>query len=271
MTVHVACAVRGAYVPHSAALLHSVVERTGGDAVVHYLHGPDLGRRDRRRLARLGDVRFRPVDPRRLAGLPVRGHFTEAMWYRAFLPELVDAPRVLYLDVDTIAAADLRELAERDLAGHALGAVANVRLDWMPDRAAELGVERYFNSGVLWLDLDELRRGDAAEALLRTAREGGEALLLPDQDALNLVFDGRWLALEPRWNAMNAVLGAPEGEALFGAEAVRDARERPAIRHFEGPGANKPWAPGFAHPHGELYWRHRQATAFRRRRGPLTR
>ena len=31
---------------------------------------------------------------------------------------------------------------------------------------------------------------------------------------------------------------------VFGAEAVREARERPAIRHFEGPGENKPWNRG---------------------------
>ena len=41
--LHVACAARGRYVKHSAAMLHSVLEQRGCHRVrVHYMHGDDL-------------------------------------------------------------------------------------------------------------------------------------------------------------------------------------------------------------------------------------
>ncbi len=264
MTLHVACAVEGDYVAHSAALVHSALAHGGGEeVVVHYLHGPGVSWRARRRLARIGPVAFHRIERSRVAGLPVRDYFTAAMWYRLFLPELLDADRALYLDVDAIVADDLRPLFATPLQDALVAAVENVRLPWLPDRAADLGLGAYFNSGVLLLNLDALRAADAAAAVLDVARREGERLLWPDQDALNVVLGSRRVALHPRWNAMNAVLTRPEGVATFGSEAVEEADRAPGIRHYEGPGDNKPWAAGFAHPHGELYWRHRQATPFR--------
>jgi lipopolysaccharide biosynthesis glycosyltransferase len=271
VTLHVACAVEGDYVAHSAALVHSALAHGGGEEVrFHYLHGPGVSWRARRRLARIGPIEFHRIDSSRVAGLPVRGYFTAAMWFRLLLPELVDADRALYLDVDTIVADDLGPLFATELGDAYVAAVENVHLPWLPDRAADLGLSAYFNSGVLLLNLAALRADDAAGAVLAFARERGEELLWPDQDALNYVLGARRVALHPRWNTMNAVLSYPEGEATFGAEAVAEARRAPGIRHFEGPGDNKPWAEGFAHPHGELYWRHRQATPFRVRGRPLS-
>lgn len=264
MSLHVACAVQGDYVPHSAAVVHSALAH--GDVVFHYLHGPDLAGRARRRVAAIGDqIVFHEIAPERVRGLPVRDYFTAAMWYRLFLDELVEAPRVLYLDCDAIVADELAPLFASDLGGAWLAAVENVRLPWLPDRAADLALPRYFNSGVLLLDLDALRAAGAMAQVRDVAVREGEALLWPDQDALNVVLAAHSAPLAPRWNAMNAVLARPEGEATFGSQAVAEARERPGIRHFEGPGDNKPWNRGFALPHGELYWAHRQATPFRRR------
>src|SRR3954462_2502873 len=42
-TLHVACAADEKYVPHCAAMLHSVFATTGGaDIVVHFTHFPDF-------------------------------------------------------------------------------------------------------------------------------------------------------------------------------------------------------------------------------------
>ncbi len=47
---------------------------------------------------------------------------------------------------------------------------------------------------------------------------------------------------------------------MFGAEAVEEARRNPGIRHFEGPGSNKPWDPGCERAMRELYLDHRSRT-----------
>jgi lipopolysaccharide biosynthesis glycosyltransferase len=185
------------------------------------------------------------------------------MWYRILLPELLaDVERVLYLDVDTLALDTIAPLWRIDLSGHAVAAVTNVFEEHRLDRPATLrlpGPEVYFNSGVLLMNLDELRRTDAADTIRRIARERGAELVWPDQDVLNLALWERRLPLRPRWNVMNSVMLFGHAADVFGAEAVAEAREHPAIRHFEGPGANKPWDPDTFAPHAEAWRAHLSA------------
>jgi lipopolysaccharide biosynthesis glycosyltransferase len=268
--LHVSCAAEGGYVPHSAAMLHSVLASRGeSDLQVHYLHGPGLPRPDRDLLARMvdeggGSISFHETPDERLEGLPVVEAFTGAMWYRTFLPELLpDVDRVLYLDVDTIAVDDLTPLWETDLSEHYVAAVTNVFQPGHAARSADLGLpspDVYFNSGVLLFNLDTMRRDARAEAIRECARERGGELGWPDQDALNLVLGTRRVPLHPRWNLMNSMLAFPEAAEVFGANALEEARRRPGIRHFEGPGENKPWHYLCRRELRELYLDHRRRT-----------
>jgi lipopolysaccharide biosynthesis glycosyltransferase len=185
------------------------------------------------------------------------------MWHRLFLPELVpEVERVLYLDVDTIVADALEPLWRTELGDAYLGAVTNVFQEnhrWRPRELGLAGPEVYFNSGVLLLNLEAMRREGVTAALLECVATRGQELEWPDQDALNLVLGARRVALHPRWNAMNS-LAFRSSAGVFGRRARREARRRPGIRHFEGPGANKPWDPRCRQPQRELYARHRAAT-----------
>ena len=251
-------------------MLHSVLCNAGAlDVHVHYLHGPRLVSAQRDRIGEMverggGTADFVEMADERVAGLPSTPQFTAAMWYRVFLPELLPGvDRVLYLDADTIAVDSLEPLWHTDLTGHWLGAVTNVFQEnhrWRPHELGLPGPEVYFNSGVLLLNLAEMRRDGRTDAILDCARTRGDELEWPDQDALNLVLGERRVALHPRWNCMNSVIGFRSAREVFGRRAVRQARRRPAIRHFEGPSENKPWNPGCDPGSRELYARHRRET-----------
>ena len=91
------------------------------------------------------------------------------------------------------------------------------------------------------LTLQALEPGADAAGLRRHASLHPGQLIFGDQDAMNAVLAGERLALHPRWNCMNSVLTFEDAVEVFGEQAVREARENPALRHFEGPDANKPW------------------------------
>lgn len=269
MVLHVACAADEAYVAHSAAMLHSVLAHSGDHHVhVHYLHGTEFPAKAAERLAGMvrrdgGEISFHEIAGERVAGLPADGLFSPAIWYRIFLPELVPgASRVLYLDADTIVTDALAPLWQLDLSGSYVGAVTNVFMHEHAHRPAELGLApgAYFNSGVLLMNLDLMRRDGCSEALRRLALERSGELAWPDQDALNLVLGARRLALHPRWNAMNSVLAFDWAAEVLGEDAVREAREHPAIRHFEGPPVNKPWHFLCEREGRERYGAHRRRT-----------
>jgi lipopolysaccharide biosynthesis glycosyltransferase len=125
-----------------------------------------------------------------------------------------------------------------------------------------LGLEPrdYFNSGVLLMNLDLMRRDGCTAALVEYARANASRLIWPDQDVLNAVLGPTRRRLAPRWNCMTSVLRFPWAAYVFDAEQLEDARRRPAIRHFEGPSVNKPWHWLCDGDLREAYFEHRRAT-----------
>lgn len=272
----VSCAADAAYVPHTAAMLHSVLTAPGSsDVHVHYLVDGRFPSEARTRLEGFveglgGRISFREIPDAWVAGLRTLDFITAPMWFRIFLPRLLpEVDRILYLDADTLATDSLTPLWDLDLSNHHLAAVTNVFLpDHVRERSARgLEVSRaYFNSGVLLFNLDLMRRDGSAQRLRDYAIGEGERLMWPDQDTLNAVLGERRLALPPRWNTMNSVMWFPWAAQTLGEEAVREARRHPAIRHFEGPGPNKPWHYLADRASQDLYRRHRSETPWPRYR-----
>ena len=58
----------------------------------------------------------------------------------------------------------------------------------------------YCNSGVLVLDLDQMRRRNLEHRLLQQLRSRPEPFPYPDQDILNIALHGDMTTLPPEWN-----------------------------------------------------------------------
>lgn len=255
-------------------MMRSVAEsQDAAEVVIHLLHGPDIPRSSLRAVEEmLGDAPVHLVAhliaPAMVAGFPEWGRIPATMWYRIFLPELLpDVERVLYVDVDVLVVDRLDPLWELDLDAYYLAAVTNVPEQHMIAHAQDLGLDgpgAYFNSGVLLMNLELMRRHRCSEALAECARERAGELLWPDQDALNIVLGAHRLPLHPRWNAMNSIRTFPRSEELLGVTAVNEARLNPAIIHFEGPRENKPWHLLCTHPLRAEYRRQRRLTPWPR-------
>jgi lipopolysaccharide biosynthesis glycosyltransferase len=186
--------------------------------------------------------------------------YLSAMTYaRLMIPEMLPQciSKVLYLDADILVFDDLIALQEIDLNDAAVGAVLD-RLDsrikagetlWTNDLPC---VRNYFNAGVLLIDLERWREDRVSERafdyLIQHPRSP-----LSDQDALNVVCNGAWRQLEPRWNFLNdyetQMLGTAVGKG-------------PAIVHFAG--RLKPWQAGVLDPNARLYDLIRSRTRFAR-------
>jgi lipopolysaccharide biosynthesis glycosyltransferase len=268
--LHVSCAAEGEYVIHSAAMLHSLLAcQTRDSVVIHYLHGPELAKGTRSGLRDMvlrsgGEVKFWEIPDEWCAGLPTKGFTRTATWYRIFLPELLpDVPRVLYLDADVLVLESVAPLWEVDMTSKLVAAVTNVLEPQAVDRPKALGIadsQGYFNAGVMVLNLDLMRREDSSRALYDYGKAHADELAWRDQDALNVVLGSRRFPLHPRWNCMNGIRIFPWSVDVLGSEAVSEALENPAIRHFEGPGPYKPWHYLCEREWRDLYRRHRRAT-----------
>lgn len=261
-TIEVAYAITSSYSPWAATSMLSIAERTDVALRFHVLHAGQLDHANAERLAATvkdsgASIVVHDVDPARLRGLPAIDRFGMVVWLRFLLPELLpDLDRVLYLDSDTFATDSIERLWALPLEDAPIGAVSNIVHPCHHPHVRSLGLQpgQFFNSGVLMLGLDEMRRRGSSEHLLRFARDHADALLWPDQDALNVVFAGQWRPLDLRWNAQNSILYWRRlAEDAAGVDAVRRAIQDPGIVHFEGPTFVKPWHALCGHPRRAAY------------------
>lgn len=275
-TIHVACASSHVYLPHGAAMLHSVLAHGGSREVhVHFLHSPSFPPAAREPLCDMveqggGRISFVEVPSEVSCEVGLLPGDEPITWYRVFLADLLpELGRVLYLDVDTITVDSLDPLWTIDLEGHCVGAVTNVLPAEHSNHPQTLGLasaDGYLNSGVLLFDLEEMRRSGAADELKAYAWRKGGRVMWGDQDVLSVVLEQRRLPIHPRWNCMNALFLFPWSVEVFPAAELEEARRRPGIRHFEGPPRSKPWHYLFPFEGGGLYWAHRRQTPWARGR-----
>lgn len=187
------------------------------------------------------------------------GHrLTSAAYYRLFIPELMqDYHKALYIDGDTVLLEDIAHLYEVEIGSCYAGVVRdyNIIRDMSASFKAHvqglLGMAdttQYFNSGVLLLNLDAIRRDFPLEFLMEQAELKGAKH--HDQDVLNSLFYGNVRFLPPRWNCMWL------DEKLYASvEGGREALEAPALVHYTGGG--KPWLRGGAiRAAAKHYWKY---------------
>ena len=219
-------------------------------------------------------VHFMNVDPESLDGLKVSRHISVAAYLRLRASTLLpaDLSKVIYLDADLIVESDLSVLWCWEMSGHPLLAVRDMLFPCMDTAVAlpeakylgtiaalptyrRLGLvpdEKYFNSGVMVIDLVRWREERAEDRLFQYLREAGQQVNFWDQDALNAIFARRWLELPPEWNyQLWSADRYPEGAtSLFSKQEFEQARLAPRVIHFVG--HLKPWLiespPKLCHP-----------------------
>src|SRR6266478_7040613 len=126
------------------------------------------------RFGELARLQFVPVDPS-VFGKATLGPGQSHMTYcRILLPHLVDVPRLIYLDCVVLVFRDLSELFDLELStGKVLAAVPDSETLTLGDDSRTIAGAmnlpadaRYFNAGVMLLNLDELRKANFTEKSL---------------------------------------------------------------------------------------------------------
>jgi len=134
---------------------------------------------------------------------------TLAAYLRIFAPRVLQSEyrRMIYLDADMFyQRGDLSRLMEIDMAHHAIAAVRDLPQIRKPYRInkdiREITGEhfKYFNSGMLLIDVKAFTEQRIDHQVLELAAELGDRMLAHDQTALNLVLRGDWLEINPVWN-----------------------------------------------------------------------
>ena len=127
---------------------------------------------------------------------------TPLTFVRLLVPDLLptSVDKAIYLDCDVAVMEDIGGLWDLDLGDKSLLAAQDL-IGWVSDPSAglanyrELGFppdKKYFNAGVLVLNLRKWRISNTPQALLDYLREYREVIRASDQEALNAVLGNDW-------------------------------------------------------------------------------
>ena len=189
---------------------------------------------------------FYDIDEKLNAVMPkVKTRWHRAIYGRLFLNELPaqfdGIDRLVYLDCDLLMDRPVTELFTMELQGKCLAAVTDA--DNSPRKKA-LGIPEecsYINSGVLVIDIARWIELDASRRIIEYINGFPEALLYPDQDAINYVLAQEIIILPPEYNTMWMLCERDIPKMLsripdfyYTAEQVKYALFNPRIVHFAG-------------------------------------
>jgi lipopolysaccharide biosynthesis glycosyltransferase len=269
-TVVVVTSADRRYARPLAVALRSMVDNCRADSFldVHVLDGGLTSRQKKKVLVSLGGaacgVTWHDMSrhARRLAGFPVFGHVSLATYYRFLIPGMIEVPRVIYVDADTVVLGDLTELWMEPLTDYHLlgvqdGTVTNpAEIAGAPDYGLPPDHPR-LSAGVLVMNLTKWRAEDPFDALREYFLRYRDRIRFWDQDALNIVLARQWGRVQGGWNYIvdcsQSVPGSP-------ADTMARTRREARIVHYAS--ATKPWHYYASHPAKDFFFEYLDKTVW---------
>ncbi len=174
-------------------------------------------------------------------------HTAKPTYYRLMIPDILqNVNKCLYLDADILVCNDLWELYNFDISQIDLMAGLGVDIHYSEDHIRKLAdylqidsAEKYFNAGVLVMNLEKMRAENMVETFLECSKKGWTC---QDQDVLNICCYGRTEIFPMKYNVYSIAYGCEEEilKARFSVKEIEEGLNNPVIIHY-AMGNTKPW------------------------------
>ena len=129
-------------------------------------------------------------------------HVSSTDLFKFDLPEVLsDWDKVLYIDTDMIIQGDLSDLFNVPLGDNYIAAVKDMAGMVLEQHHTRLGLNNYFNAGMMLMNLEKMRKEDIGAKLIdyKLHKDTGHFM---SQDALNDTFHEKVIWLHPKYNWM---------------------------------------------------------------------
>ena len=203
-----------------------------------------------------------PVNSDEFAEIKLSHGFPLATAYNLIAPKyLLDGyDHAIYMDADIVILDDLGDVWNQKLTTP-VSAVADAHIGfigfpsmWRPWRELDADPKApYLNTGMMNIDLKLWRELEITEKCLDLLVSFEMPCI--DQDALNLVLNGKFDHMHPRFNLMPYHLMKKLRTVDISEKPndIQDAIKDPAMIHFHRSFLGKPWVRGCSHPARKLW------------------
>ena len=201
------------------------------------------------------DIDFVDVSQHMLAladKLHTRDYYSKSTYFRLFIPKMFPQyNKALYLDADIIVSGDISKLHNSFIGTSLLGAVPDEVVQITPvfveyvEKALGVPVNKYFNAGILIMNLKQLRNVNFEEKFINLLSKYAFRVA-QDQDYLNVICKNKVWYLNETWDKMPLQHGCCDVKKLN-------------IIHY-----NMGWKPWHADDvlFGDVFWKYAKETNF---------
>lgn len=142
------------------------------------------------------------------ADAPVSERYPETIYYRLLAHQYLsdDVDKILYLDADILCLNSIQALYDIDLKGYLYAAASHEQVSKLAVKINQVRLnttesESYYNTGVLLMNVNEIRQVVNKETIFDFIKNNRHKLILPDQDVLNALYGGRvYLVADENYN-----------------------------------------------------------------------
>lgn len=225
----------------------------------HILHS-NISLKNQKRVRNLESVypnstiKFVTVDEKMFKGIELTNEAVSLpAYYRYLAPTILKSEhKALYVDIDILCLGNLKEVYSTNLGGYIMGAVEDYfisRTEDYPGFRQGIGLsleDRYVNTGVLLMNLDEMRKTTVMDGFWDKIRHKSEIIPAPfnifaDQTIANLAFKKKIKILDNKYNALTTAM-----KYTNPSEVV--------IVHFAGPDKPFTYRDNYSAKYNDIYY-----------------
>ena len=183
--IHVCYSLRdesGKYSKFAGTSIQSLLDNTSEEVTIHLIHDSTLSKSNRKKFLKIvynheQEIKFYNVEELipncheliKKAVARINDFWAGlAGFYRTLIPDFLpaDASHAIYLDTDILVNLDIAELWKIDLEDKLIGAIPEAASGFSLDKAMDVipckknlvDPQKYFNSGVMVFNLDQIRK-----------------------------------------------------------------------------------------------------------------
>ena len=278
------------YIPYLAVTISSIIENSSlnnnYDIIILYRDLFDYQKRFVLSLAEKHpniSIRFfnmtKYIEKFGLNKLFTVNHITISAYFRLFVGKIfAEYKKILYLDCDLIATTDIAKLYYLDIGNSPIAAALDTTIShslttggldaavwnrfrkYMSDTLNFTSQTKYFNSGVMIIDIEKFNETDL-DYLIDLAQRNNK--FFHDQNVLNAAFEGNYFELSPTWNFQwNIKFHSTDYKYVLPPEILafyEDPSVQANIVHFTS--HEKPWKNPY-HTFANIWWEYARKTPF---------
>ena len=206
------------------------------------------------------NIKMIKIDEEEVKNFPqYQKRYPKEIYFRLFatkyLPENID--KILYLDSDTLVINKLDELYNMDFEGNYYIATTHVKKILRKINEVRLRIDDdvpYINTGVLLINLKELRKIDVQKEVCEFVENNSKKLMLPDQDIITALYGEKIKIIDAlKYNLGDRDLNIYNLNHIKNPIGLKWVKENTVIIHYYG--RNKPWNKNYRGKLGVFYYR----------------